>query len=255
MILLILSLTAGWGLSYPLSNSGNVDSRFFFQPDEDRFLYSRVDDDLTLIQYGPFHFGTGLTIETYLGTGRSDSGTAFRVSGGHWNIRGTIGVDYKNILFSILADHDRFNDTDSADSSSLRISGLKLSIENKVDIRMEDNTIFLPAGYIPHYKVNIGFYRPRGGSFQIGHILNWSLHGELNFPLLSARRIVYGTLWHSDFYFHVDGSGSSRHLGEVYANHRFGRCDLALFLRHYLHDTQPIKPLKGETCLGMRFVW
>ena len=126
MILLILSLTAGWGLSYPLSNSGNVDSRFFFQPDEDRFLYSRVDDDLTLIKYGPFHFGTGLTIETYLGTGRSDSGTAFRVSGGHWNIRLTIGVQYSFMQSPPLARLRLREGTDSDGCRSPRGGGEKL---------------------------------------------------------------------------------------------------------------------------------
>ncbi len=229
--------------------------RYFFQPDEDRFIYSLLEDDLTLIKYGPFCFGTGLTLEAYSGTGREESGNTFNVYGSHLNFRGTLGVDYRNLLITILADHSSFSNINSSDSGSLFLSGLKLGVENSINTRMEDHAVFLPAGYIPRFRISLAFYRPSGGSIQLDHILDWSVHGDINYPLLSSGSIVYGTIWSSDIYFHLNGEESSRHFGEVYASHHFSRFDLGLYLRHYLHDTQPIKPLHGKTCLGIEFVW
>jgi len=247
MILLLLSLTSGWGFSFPLSNSGCLDARFFFQPNENRLIHSRIEDDLTVVQYGPFSFGAGVSFEMYTGTG------GFR--GSHWGIHGIIGVDYKDLLFNLFAGHERYQDSEDPDSSEQIVSDLKLRIESRHDIRMLDHALLFPAGYMPGYALSLGIYKPGGISFQKGHILDWSVHGELDYPVLSASRIVYGISWQSDFYFHIDGGGSSRHSGEIYANRNFGVCDLALFLRQYLHDTQPVKPLEGETCLGLRFSW
>jgi hypothetical protein len=247
VVLLLLSLVSGWGFSFPLSNSGSVDSRFFFQPDEHRFIYTMIEDDLTVVIYGPFNFGAGASIEMYTGT------DGFR--GTHWGLHGIFGVDYKDLFFNLFAGHERYQDSGDPDSSSQYITDLKLRFGNRPDIRLEDSTLFFPAGYLPGYTVNLGIYRPGGISFQKGHILDWSVHGELDYPVLSAHSMVYGISWQSDFYFHLDGGQSSRHAGEIYANRNLGRFDLALFLRRYLRDTQPIKPLEGETCFGLSFSW
>jgi len=221
--------------------------RYFFQPDENRFIYSRIDDDLTVLQFGQFSFGAGTTLEMYTGTyGFSDS---------HWGIRGILGVDYNDLFFNLIAGHERYQDSRDPDSTSQYVSNLKFRIGNSPDIRLEDHALFFPAGYIPVCAITMGIYRPGGISFQKGHILDWSVHGELDYPVLSESRVVYGISWQSDFFFHLDGGGSSRHAGEIYANRNSGRFDLALFLRRYLHDTQPIRPLEGETCLGIRFSW
>ncbi|MCK5036672.1 MAG: hypothetical protein KAS73_12335, partial [Candidatus Sabulitectum sp.] len=81
------------------------------------------------------------------------------------------------------------------------------------------------------------------------------LHGNMDYPLLSAREMVYGTIWQSDLYFHLDGETSSRHSGEIYGRHHTDEGDIVIFFRHHLHDTQPIRSLAGETCFGMRFEW
>ncbi len=255
MLLLLLALTSSWNLSFPGSNDGFLEPRLFFQPDEDQFIYTEINDQVTLVKYGPVTFGVGLSMDTYMGTSSKESDIAFNVYGGHWNIRGFFGVDYKNMLFSLFTDHECFHNIDMADTSGQYMNNLKLGVQNHVDVRMEEHSLFLPAGPVPDYQVNVGFYRPSNATFQKGHIFDWSLHGTMDYALLSAKEMVYGTIWHSDLYFHLDGGSSSRHFGEVYARHHSDVGDITMFFRHYLRDTQPIRPLSGETCFGMRFEW
>ncbi len=255
MLLLLVALTSGWSLSFPGSNNGFLEPRMFFQPDEDQFIFTEIESAVKLIQYGPVSFGVGLSVDTYMGTSSKESDIAFNVYGGHWNIRGFLGVDYRNLLFSLFTDHECFHNIDMADTSGQYMNNLKLGVENHINVRMEDHSIFLPAGPVPDYKVSLGFYRPKGETFQKGHIFDWSLHGNMDYPLLSAREMVYGTIWQSDLYFHLDGETSSRHSGEIYGRHHTDEGDIVIFFRHHLHDTQPIRSLAGETCFGMRFEW
>lgn len=255
MLLLILALTSGWNLSFPGSNDGFLEPRMFFQPDEDQFIYTEIQNQVTIVKYGPLTFGVGLSMDTFMGTSSKESDIAFNVYGGHWNIRGFFGVDYGDLLFSMFTDHECFHNIDMADTSGQYMNNLKLGVENHIDIRVEDRAVFMPAGPIPDYRASIGFYRPTGATFQKGHLFDWSLHGNMDYPLLSASDMVYGTIWHSDLYFHLDGGSSSRHFGEIYGKHHSNQGDIVIFVRHYLHDTQPIRSLSGETCFGMRFEW
>jgi len=255
MILLLLSLTAGWSLSFPFDNSGYLHTRLFFQPDTARFIHSEIDDQVSLVEYGPLRLGVGLSVETYIGSRESDSDPAINVRGGRWHIRGVLDVDYKNLLITLLADHNSYQGAHSEDSSLILVSGLNIGVENRIAVRFEDHAVPLPAGYIPHYKVSLGLYHPRGESFQTGHLFDWSMHAALDIPLLSAHRIIYGFIWDADHYFHRGGGSSGRQFLEVYGSHQTGLGDLVLFLRHCLHDDQPVRPLNGETCLGLRFSW
>ena len=252
MPLLLIALLSGWSLSFPGTNSGSLEPRMFFQPDEDQFIYTMIEDDATLVKYGPVTFGVGLSMDTYMGTSSKDSDIAFNVYGAHWNIRGFFGVDYNNLLFSLFTDHECFHNIDMADTSGQYMNNMKLGIENYTPpARLEESAVFLPAGEVPSYKMSVGFYRPTGSTFQKGHLFDWSLHANVDYPLLSSKNMVYGTILHSDLYFHLDGEASSRHFGEIYAMHN----NISIFFRHHLHDTQPIRALDGETCFGMRFSW
>lgn len=255
MLLLILALASTWNLSFPGSNDGFLEPRMFFQPDEDQFIYTEIGDEVTLVKYGPVTFGVGLFMDTYMGTSGKESDIAFNVYGGHWNIRGFFGVDYQNLLFSLFTDHECFHNIDMADTSGQYMNNVKLGVENHVDVQMVDHPLFLPAGPIPDYKASLGFYRPTNDTFQKGHIFDWSLHANLDYPILSAREMIYGTILHSDLYFHLDGGSSSRNSAEIYAKHHADEGDIVIFVRHYLQDNQPIRSLHGETCFGMRFEW
>ncbi len=255
MLLLILALTSGWSLTFPGANDGFLEPRLFFQPDEDQFIYTKINNQVTLVKYGPITFGVGLAMDTFMGTSSKESDIAFNVYGGHWNIRGFFGLDYRNMLFSLFTDHECFHNIDMADTSGQYMNNLKLGIENHINIRMEDRAIFMPAGLVPDYKVSLGFYRPSNDTFQKGHLFDWSIHGNMDYPILSTQEMVYGTIWHSDIYFHLDDNSSSRHSGELYGRHHTKDGDITIFIRHYLHDTQPIRTLSGETCFGMRFQW
>jgi len=255
MILLLLSLISGWNLSFPGENDGFLDARLFFQPDEEQFIYSLIEDDVTLVKYGPVSLGIGLSVETFMGTSSKESDIAFNVYGGHWNIRGSVGVDYRNLLFTLFTDHECFHNIDMADTCGQYMNNLKLGVENRIAVRMEDRPVFLPAGPVPQYNAALGVYRPSSPSFQKGHNFDWSLHGELNYPLLSANQMVYGTILHSDLYFHLDGGESSRYFAEIYGRHHTDKGDIVMFIRNHFHDSQPIRSLQGETCFGMRFEW
>lgn len=255
MVLLILALASGWSFSFPGANDGFLEPRIFFQPDEDQFIYTEIQNETTLIKYGPVSFGIGLSVDTYMGTSSKESDIAFNVYGGHWNIRGFFGVDYQNHLFSLFTDHECFHNIDMADTSGQYMNNLKLGVENQISIRQKKHSILLPAGSIPNYKVSLGFYRPTGATFQKGHIFDWSMHCNLDYPLLSVKKMIYGAKWHSDLYFHLDDGTSGRHFGEFYARHHTGEGDIVMFFRHHLHDTQPIRSMEGETCFGMRFEW
>jgi hypothetical protein len=255
VISLLLSLTAAWNLSFPGENDGFFDARRFFQPDADHFIYSLIEDDVTLVKYGPVSVGIGLSVETFMGKSSGGSDTAFNVYGAHWNIRGSVGVDYRNLLFTLFTDHECFHNIDMADTCGQYMNNLKLGVENSVEVRMEDRPVFLPAGPIPQYTASIGVYRPQSASFQKGHNFDWSLHGELNYPLLSAGQMVYGGILHSDLYFHLDGGESSRYFVEVYGTHHTENGDIVMFFRNHFYDSQPIRSLQGETCFGMRFEW
>jgi len=236
-----------------MSNSGFLDTRFFFQPDEYKFIYSKIEDDLMLAEFGPLSLGAGLSFESFLGTGREDSGRIFTVRGEHWSFRGILEVDFRNLMITALAKHERYSSGDTPDSSFFYMSGLEIGIGNRVETRIEDHAVLLPAGYFPRYVFQMCIYHPGNATFRNGHFLDWSFHGEIDIPVLSDSRIVYGAVWHSDLYLHQ--TGSSMHLGEVYAYRNLGGFKLVLFLRRYLHDTQPAAPLHGETCLGLKFSW
>ncbi|OPX31842.1 MAG: hypothetical protein B1H09_01905 [Gemmatimonadaceae bacterium 4484_173] len=253
MSLLILALLSGWSLSFPGSNHGFLEPRIFFQPDEDQFIYTEIADEVTMVEYGPVTFGVGLSIDTYMGTSSKESDIAFNVYGGHWNIRGFFGVDYRNLLFSLFTDHECFHNIDMADTSGQYMNNLKLGVENHLTANLHQG--FLPAGAVPEYRVSAGIYRPRGSTFQKGHVFDWSLHGNVDYPLLAEGDMVYGTILHSDVYFHLDGGSSSRFSSEIYGRHHWDSGDMVVFFRHHLHDTQPIRPLEGETSFGVRFQW
>jgi len=115
-----------------------------------------------------------------------------------------------DIPFNLFAGRERFEYPEDPDSSRQHLSNFKLSVQNRSEIRMEERIVFFPAGYLPAYAVSLIIYKPGGISFQKGH---WSIHGELSYPVLSARSIEYDLSWQSDFYFHIDGGGSSGHAG------------------------------------------
>ncbi len=255
MIPLILALTAGWGLSFPAVNEGLLDARYFFNPDADFLIYSLIENDVTMVRYGPITFGVGLSMETFMGKSDQHGDTAFNVYGGHWKIRGTVGVDYRDLLFSLFTDHECFHNIDMADTCGQYMNNLKIGVRNRLEPRIEDSPLFFPAGYVPEYFFSGGVYRPSNPSFQKGHIFDWSLHGDINFPVMSAKTVVYGVIMHSDLYFHLDGGSSSRHFAEIYADHRTEHGGIVMFLRHHIHDTQPIRSREGRTSAGMRFEW
>ena len=255
MILLLLGLTAAWDISFPGANDGFFDARYFFNPDEDHLVWALIEDDVTMVRYGPVTLGIGLSVETFMGKSDSHGDTAFNVYGGHWNIRGTVGVDYRDLLFTLFTDHECFHNIDMADTCGQYMNNIKLGIENHVEPLMEDHPVFLPAGYVPEYLLSAGVYRPSNPSFQKGHIFDWSLHSNIDYPLVSAGSMLYGAIIKSDFYFHLDGGESSRHYGEIYASHHTEHGDMVAFFRHHIHDTQPIRPMEGETCFGIRFQW
>lgn len=255
MILLLLGLTSAWNLSFPGSNDGFFDARYFFNPDADQLVYALIEDDVTMVRYGPVTLGIGLSVETFMGQSDKEGDTAFNVYGGHWNIRAAVGVDYRNLLFSVFTDHECFHNIDMADTCGQYMNNIKLGVSNFIEPRMEDHPVFMPGGYVPEYSLSGGLYRPNNASFQKGHIFDWSLHTSVNYPVLSANKMIYGTLLKSDFYFHLDGGESSRHYAEIYADHRTEFGDIVIFFRHHIHDTQPVRSLEGETCFGLRFEW
>ena len=155
MILLLLSLTAGWSLSFPFDNSGYLDTRLFFQPDTARFIHSEIDDQVSLVEYGPLRLGVGLSVETYIGSRESDSDPAINVRGGRWHIRGVLDVDYKNLLITLLADHNSYQGAHSEDSSLILVSGLNIGVENRIAVRCSRRLIFT--------AIPVNLYSPQTG--------------------------------------------------------------------------------------------
>ena len=255
MLLLILALTSAWDLSFPGSNDGFFDARYFFNPDADQLIYALIQDDAGIVKFGPVSFGIGLGVETFMGQSDKDGDTAFNVYGAHWNIRGKLDVDYGDLLFSLFTDHECFHNIDMADTCGQYMNNLKLGVSNSIEPAMEDHAVFMPGGWTPEYHLSAGVYRPQNASFQKGHIFDWSLHSVIDYPVVSSGEMIYGTLLHSDFYFHTDGGESSRHFVEIYADHPSGHEKMGIFFRHHIHDTQPIRSLQGETCFGIRFQW
>ncbi len=151
MIPLILVLTSAWGLSFPAVNEGFLDARYFLRPDADFLIYSLIENDVTMVRYGPVTFGVGLSMETFMGKSDQHGDTAFNVYGGHWKIRGTIGVDYRDLLFSLFTDHECFHNIDMADTCGQYMNNLKVGVRNRLEPRIEDSPLFFPGGYVPEY--------------------------------------------------------------------------------------------------------
>ncbi|PIE53304.1 hypothetical protein CSA37_01845 [Candidatus Fermentibacteria bacterium] len=254
-MLLFLSIIAAWDLSFPGQNSGFFDARYFFNPDANQLVYARIDDDASIVRYGPLTFGIGLGIETYMGQSDEEGATAFNVYGAHWNIRGTFGFDYRELLFTLFTDHECFHNIDMADTCGQYMNNIKLGVSNSIEPVFAETAVWMPAGWTPEYSLSAGVYRPSNASFQKGHIFDWSLHGEFDWPVLSAHGLLYGAKLHSDLFFHTDGGESSRYYGELYADHKVPSGRMGIFLRHHIHDTQPIRSLEGETSFGIRFNW
>lgn len=216
-------------------------------------MYSMIENDVTLVQYGSLTFGIGMSFETFMGKSDQHGDTAFNVYGGHWKIRGTFGLEHRDMLYTLFTDHECFHNIDMADTCGQYMNNLKIGVENLMD-RVPASG-FMPTGWVPDYFASAGIYRPATPAFQKGHTFDWSLHGYADMPVYAEGSMVLGTIFLSDLYFHRGGSGSARHYAELYARHRGSSGDIVMFLRHHIHDTQPIRPIEGKTCFGLRFQW
>jgi len=234
---------------------GLLGAYHFFETDVEHFVYNTIAADIRVLRIGDFSWHLGLQVDTYMGKSWNSPEMAFNIYGGHWNI--TTQFDYliEPVLLRLYTDHECFHNIDMEDTTSEYMNNLKLGAVYLADtVAYAESFQFFPADY-PGGWLSTGFYRPRNESFQKGHDFNWSIQGEADMPFAAWRSFYSGARLHSDFYFHNDGDGSSRHRGEIYFRYNAPFGDFETHITHYFRDTQPFRSLEGETYAGIRFIW
>jgi hypothetical protein len=252
-LLLIAALAAP--VEFPMEAHGELGAYMFFETDVEHFVYSRIAADIKVLRIGDFSWHLGLEMDTYMGKNWNSPEMAFNIYGGHWNIVTQFDYLIDPVLIRLYTDHECFHNIDMEDSTSEYMNNIKLGAQYIPDpVARADGFQWFPASW-PSGWISFGLYRPRSESFQKGHDFNWSLQGEGDMPLVAWRTWHSGARLHSDFFFHNDGSGSSRHWGEIYMRYKAPVGDFETHLTHYFRDTQPFRSLENETYWGIRFLW
>ncbi len=243
-------------IEFPMESHGKLCAYKFFETNTEHFVYGTIIADVKVTEIGRFSWHLGLGMDTYMGESWNNPAMKFNIYGGHWNI--TTQFDYmlpSSILLRVYTDHECFHNIDMADTVSEYMNNIKLgALYTNRRPEFYEKSTWLP-GHLPDTWLTIGFYRPRGGSFQKGHDFNWSIHQEITLPIFGIRHWVGGVRQHGDFYFHNDGSASSRHLGELFFLYNASAGQFEAHLTHIFHDSQPFRSLDGQSYWGIRFIW
>jgi hypothetical protein len=252
---LLLAAALSGAVEFPMESHGVFGAYHFFETDIEHFVYGRIAGDVKLLRIGDFSWHIGMEIDTYMGRNWNSPEMAFNIYGGHWNLTAQFDYMVDPVLLRLYTDHECFHNIDQADTTSEYMNNIKLgAVYQAPEPERPDRLELLPSP-LPSGWMSVGIYRPRGGSFQKGHDFNWSIQLEGDMPLAAWRSWCSGTRLHSDFYFNNDGSGSSRQWGEVYFRYRAPVGDFEAHVTHYFHDSQPFRPLEGESYWGIRFLW
>ncbi len=243
-------------VQFPMESSGVLEAYSFFHQSIEHFIYGNIEAHIRILQAGNFSWKLGLAMETYMGESWNSPEMKFNIYGGHWNIKVQFQYLLDPYILRIYTDHECFHNIDMADTVSEYMNNIKLGVllDQPPPPRGRGLTL-LPSG-LPDGYFSIGFYRPRSETFQKGHDFNWSMHGFLDFEGVSWESWIGGLRYKADFYIDNDGTGLSRHSAEIYAAYQAPSGGVfELQMTHYLRDTQPFRPLEGETYWGIRFKW
>ena len=243
-------------LEFPMESRGVLEAYSFFNQSIDHFIYSNIEADIRVLQFGGLHWKLGLAMETYMGESWNSPEMKFNIYGGHWNIKTEFGyLVQPDLYLRLYTDHECFHNIDMADTLSEYMNNIKLGVLlNEDDPEYSPDLELLPSG-LPDGWFSIGLYRPRNDTFQKGHDFNWSMHGLTDFQGLSYHSWFSGLRYRADFFFHNGGGSSSRHRGEIYAAYQGSAGTFETHITHYFRDTQPFRSLDGETYWGIRFIW
>ena len=253
--LLLASALLSAPVEFPMESTGVLEAYSFFNQSVEHFIYGNIEADIRILQIGDFSWKLGMSMETYMGESWNSPEMKFNIYGGHWNIKTQFGYYLDPVLLRLYTDHECFHNIDMADTLSEYMNNIKLGVVlDEPDPERTPEPEFLPAG-LPDGWFSVGFYRPRSETFQKGHDFDWSMHGYLDFQGVTYRSWLSGLRYRGDLFFHNDGSGSSRHRGELYFAYRAPLGVFEAHLTHYFRDTQPFRSLDGETYWGIRFIW
>ncbi len=252
--LIAVSLLAA-PVEFPMECTGVLEAYSFFNQSVEHFIYGNIEADVRVLRIGRFSWKLGLSFETYMGESWNSPEMKFNIYGGHWNLKTQFEYQLEPVLLRLYTDHECFHNIDMADTLSEYMNNIKLGVvlEDPAPV-FSDDICLLPAGW-PDGWCSLGFYRPRGDTYQKGHDFNWSMHCDVNFEGVTWHSWLSGVRYHADFFFHDGGGSSSRHRGELYFAYRTTAGSFETHLTHYFRDTQPFRSLDGETCWGIRFIW
>ncbi len=243
------------GVNFPMEASGVLEAYSFFHQSIDHFIYGNIAADIRILQAGDFSWSLGLAMETYMGESWNSPEMKFNIYGGHWNLKTQLGYFLDPLLLRVYTDHECFHNIDMPDTLSEYMNNVKAGVVlDRPAPPASARPVLLPSGW-PDGWFSIGFYRPKGETFQKGHDFNWSMHLYLDFQGISYRSWFSGLRYHGDVFFHNDGTGSGRHRGEIYTAYQAPSGVFEMHLTHYFTDTQPFRALDGETYWGIRFKW
>lgn len=253
--LFILTAVAGASVEFPMASTGVLEAYSFFEQTVEHFIYGNIEADIRVLQIGDLSWQLGMSMETYMGENWNSPEMKFNIYGGHWNIKTQFAYMLDPVMLRLYTDHECFHNIDMADTLSEYMNNIKLgAVLDMPPPAYSEEPRLLPAG-LPDGWFSVGFYRPGGETFQKGHDFDWSMHGFLDFEGAAYRSWIAGTRYKADLYFHDDGSGTSRHRGELYFAYQAPMGVFETHLTHYFRDTQPFRSLDGKTYWGIRFIW
>lgn len=254
-IVLLTAVLPAAAVEFPMESTGVLEAYSFFKQSVEHFIYSNIGADIRILQAGDFSWQVGMSMETYMGENWNSPEMKFNIYGGHWNIRTQFAYMLDPLLARAYIDHDCFHNIDMPDTLSEYMNNIKFGVVlDRPPPSRSEEVVFLPSG-APDGWFSIGLYRPRGDTFQKGHDFNWSMHGYLNFEGVAYRSWFSGLRYSGDLYFHDNGSGTSRHRGEVFIAYQASKGIFEAHLTHYISDTQPFRSLDGQNYWGIRFIW
>lgn len=255
VFIMAAAVLAGSPVTFPMESTGLLEAYSFFTQTTEHFVYGRIGTEINVMKAWDFSLSIGLSMETYMGESWNSPEMKFNIFEGHWNIRAQIGYSLDPLLLRMYTDHECFHNIDMPDDTSQYMNNIKLGVVlDSPPPEYGERVSFLPAG-LPDGWFSVGVYTPRNETFQKGHDFRWSMHGFTDLETAAWRNWHSGLRYRADLYFHDDGSGSSRHRGELYAAYQASAGTFETHLTWVMRDTQPFRPLDGKTFWGIRFLW